>query len=99
MTFIQTIEFTTGRIDEVEAVMDEWVTSTKGVRKAQHSVLTADRDRANTYVQIVEFPSYDEAMENSNLAQTSELSGRMTALCEGPVTFRNLDTRRVDELG
>jgi hypothetical protein len=98
MTFIQTIEFTTSRIDDVEALMDEWVEATDGARRAQHSVLTADRDRSNTYVQIVEFPSYDEAMNNSNLAQTSELSGKMAALCEGPPIFRNLDTRRVDEL-
>jgi hypothetical protein len=55
--------------------------------------------RANTYVQIVEFPSYDEAMEHSNLAQTSELSGKMAALCDGPPIFRNLDPRRVDALG
>jgi hypothetical protein len=98
MTFIQTIEFTTGRIDEVEAVMDEWVAATVGARRAQHAVLTADRDRANTYVQIVEFPSYEDAMENSTLAQTSELSGKMAALCDGAPIFRNLDTRRVDEL-
>jgi hypothetical protein len=37
-------------------------------------------------------------MENSKLAQTSELSGKMSALCDGPPIFRNLDTRRVDEL-
>ena len=98
MTFIQTIEFTTSRIGEVEAIMDDWVAATKGRRTAHHAVLTADRDRANTYIQIVEFPSYDEAMENSRLAQTSEFSGKMAVLCDGEPVFRNLETRRVDDL-
>jgi len=98
MAFIQTIEFTTGRIDEIEGILDEWVATTEGARKVNQAVLTMDRDRPNTYIQIVEFPSYEEAMENSKLAQTSQFSGRMAALCDGPPIFRNLDTRRVDEL-
>jgi hypothetical protein len=98
VSFIQIIEFTTGRIDEIEGILDEWVAKTQGVRKVNQAVLTADRDRPNTYIQIIEFPSYDEAMENSKLAQTSEFSGRMVALCDGPPIFRNLDTRRIDDL-
>jgi hypothetical protein len=48
-------------------------------------------------VQIVEFPSYEEAMENSNLPETAEFSERVAKLCQGPATFRNLDVRRVDD--
>jgi hypothetical protein len=99
MEFIQIIEFTTTRFDEVEAVMNEWVTKTEGKRTAGRGTLTADRDKPNTYVQIVEFPSYQQAMDNSNLPETSEVAEKMAKLCEGPAIFRNLDVRRVDELG
>jgi hypothetical protein len=98
MEFIQIIEFTTTRFDEVEELMNEWVTRTEGKRKAQRATVTADRDNANTYVQIVEFPSYEEAMANSNLPETAEFAERISKLCGGPAIFRNLDLRRVDEL-
>ena len=98
MAFIQVIEITTTRLDEVQALMDEWVTRTEGRRKAQRSVLTADRDRANTYVQIVEFPSYEAAMANSRLPDTSEFAEKLRSLCDRPPDFRNLDVRRVDGL-
>jgi quinol monooxygenase YgiN len=98
MEFIQIIEFTTTRFDEVEAVMNEWVTKTEGKRTASRGTLTTDRDKPNTYVQIVEFPSYQQAMDNSNLPETAEVAEKMAKLCEGPATFRNLNVRRVDEL-
>ena len=98
MEFMQIIEFTTTRFDEVEVLMNEWVTKTEGKRKARRGTVTADRDKANTYVQIVEFPSYEEAMANSNLPETAEFAGKIAKLCDGPATFRNLDVRRVDEL-
>jgi len=98
MAFIQTIELTTTRIDEIEQLMDEWVEKTTGKRKARRGTLTADRDRANTYLQIVEFPSYEEAMANSDMPETSELAEKLTKLCDAPAVFRNLDVRRVHEL-
>jgi hypothetical protein len=98
MEFIQIIEFTTTRFDEVEALMNEWVTATEGKRKARRGTVTTDRDRADTYVQIVEFPSYQEAMANSNLPETAGFADKVAKLCDGPATFRNLDVRRVDEL-
>ena len=98
MAFIQIIEFTTTRFEEIEALMDEWVTRTEGKRKAHRGTVTTDRDRPNTYVQIVEFSSYEEAMANSELPETAEFAERAGKLCDGPPTFRNLDVRRVDEL-
>lgn len=98
MPFIQIIEVTTKKLDEIEFLMDEWVTKTEGKRNAQRATLTADRDQPDTYVQIVEFPSYEKAMANSELPATSEFAERLTKLCEAPPTFRNLDVRRVDEL-
>lgn len=99
MAFIQIIELTTNRLSEVEALMDEWTEKTEGKRQAQRSVLTSDRDRPDTYVQIVEFPSYEAAMENSNMPETTDFAERIAKLCQGPMTFRNLDLRRTDQLG
>ncbi len=74
MRFIQIFEFEATRIDEVEALMDKWVTQSAGRRKVGRSALTADRDRPQTYVQIVEFSSYEEAMQNSALPETAEFA-------------------------
>ncbi len=94
MRFIQIIEFTTGRIEELDALFDQWLDQTQGKRTATRGVQTRDRDRANTYVQIVEFPSYEEAMTNSDLPETTEFAARMAELCDRPPTFRNLDVAR-----
>jgi hypothetical protein len=94
MRFIQIIEFTTSRIDEFETLLDEWLDKTQGKRSASRGVQTLDRDRDNTYVQIVEFPSYEEAMANSDLPETTEFAARMAELCDGPATFRNLNVIR-----
>jgi quinol monooxygenase YgiN len=98
MPFIQIIEATTSRIGEVESLMDEWVTRTEGKRKTQRAVLSEDRERPNTFVQIVEFPSYEEAMANSSLPETSEFAEKLAKLCDAPPSFRNLDVRRMDDL-
>ncbi len=91
MTFIQIIELTTSRADEMDALFQEWLQRTQGERTATRVVLTRDRDRPNTYVEVVEFPSYEEAMVNSELPETAEVAARLADLCDAPPTFRNLD--------
>jgi len=98
MAFVQIIEFTTTRMDEIEALMQDWVAQTEGRRTAQREVHTQDRDRPNTYVQIVEFPSYEAAMANSGLPETAAFAEQIAKLCDGPPTFRNLDVQRVEAL-
>jgi quinol monooxygenase YgiN len=98
MSFIQIIEFKTSRIDEFDAALDMWLDKTKGKRAATRATQTRDRDQPNTYVQIVEFPSYEEAMVNSNMPETREFAGRLEELCDGPRTFRNLDVTREDQM-
>ena len=95
MKFVQLIEFHSSRIDEVNAVMDEWTASVDGQADLPTRVLEgADRDRPGTYIQIVEFPSYDVAMRNSNKPETGEFAARLAKLCEGEPIFRNLDVTR-----
>jgi len=98
MAFIQVIEITTTRLDDIETIMQQWLAATEGRRSAHRSTLTKDRDRPDTYVQIVEFPSYDEAMTNSNLPETAAFAEKLAKLCDAPLAFRNLDVTRVDQM-
>jgi hypothetical protein len=98
MPFVQIIELKTSRPDEVEALVADWRDKTAGKRTAQRGMFTADRDRAGTYVQIVEFPSFESAMSNSELPETAELAEKIRALGDGDMVFRNLDVRSVEEL-
>ena len=94
MSFIQIIEFTTSRVDDVNALLDEWLEKTRGKRTATRGAQCRDRDRADAFVQIVEFPSFAAAMANSELPETAEVAARLEKLCDGPPTFRNLDVTR-----
>jgi len=62
MNFVQIIEFSTTREADVDALLDQWLERTRGKRTATRGVQTRDRERANTYVQIIEFPSYEDAV-------------------------------------
>lgn len=94
MKFVQIIEFATTREADVDALLDQWLERTQGKRTATRGVQTRDRDRANTFVQIIEFPSYEDAVANSELNETSEVAVHLAELCDGPPTFRNLDVTR-----
>jgi hypothetical protein len=98
MAFVQIIEMTTTKVPEIEELMSAWMAATEGRRSARRSLLAKDRERADTYVQVVEFPSYEEAMANSALPETSAFAEQLSALCVSGPTFRNLDLVRMDEL-
>lgn len=91
--FIQIIKFSTSRIDEVTALRDELLPQDGST--VVRAVICADRDKENTYVNIVEFESYESAMENSNRPETTEFAAKMAELCDGPATFHNLDVQEV----
>ena len=98
MTFIQLIETTTTRRDEIDTLVERWRSRTEGRRTARRSTATHDRDRPGTYILIVEFPSYEDAMANSALPETADFAERLAKLSDSPPVFRNLDVERVDEL-
>jgi hypothetical protein len=85
--FVQIIEFTTSRIDEIEKLAE----SMDDMGFARRATITADRDRSGTYLNIVEFDSYDEAMQNSSRPEVGEFAGKLAELCDGPPRFYNLD--------
>ncbi|MDQ2791472.1 MAG: hypothetical protein M3Y73_17895 [Actinomycetota bacterium] len=90
--FVQIVEFKTSHIDEVQALVDEMRPQMEAAgATARRGTATADRDRPGYYLTIIEFDSYESAMENSNRPETSEFSAAMAKLCDGPPTFYNLD--------
>jgi hypothetical protein len=96
--FAQIIEFTTGQIDAFNANLDAWMAKTEGRRIPHHAVVRKDRDAQDRYVFMVEFSSYDQAMENSNRPETAEFAAFLSGICDGPLTFRNLDVLREEDL-
>lgn len=91
MKFVQIIEYTTTKPDEAQAALDEFLAATKGKRANQSGTVARDRDRPDVYVNIIEFPSYEVAMENSEKPETKALAEKMMKIADGPPTFRNLD--------
>lgn len=93
--FIQIIEFSTSRIDEMHALQDRWRDTHPDMGPTRITV-AADRERPGTYLTIVEFDSYDEAMRNNEHPLTAQFAAEMQALADAPPTFRNLDVERVE---
>jgi hypothetical protein len=91
--FVQIMEFETSRIDEVIALIEKMRVDRGDSLLSTAAKLTADRDRPGSYVNIIEFDSYEAAMENSNDPATSEFAQTMGALLDGPPRFLNLDVR------
>jgi hypothetical protein len=89
--FVQLIEYTTSKPDEAQAALDTFLAATEGQRANSHGMATRDRDRPNTYVQVVVFPSYEQAMKNSELPATQAMAEAMMKITDGPPSFRNLD--------
>ena len=92
--FVQIIEVQSSRMDELRQLTDDY----RAKREADasgpmpaRSVLTEDRDRPGVFLNVVEFSSYEEAMENSQRPDTGEFARRMAELCDAPPRFYNLD--------
>ena len=98
MKFTQIIEFSTTRIDELNATLDTWITSTEGNRIPHRAVLRRDREAEDRYLLMVEFSSYDQGMENSKRPATAEFASFLSGICDAPPTFRNLDVLREEDL-
>jgi hypothetical protein len=92
MAFVQVIEYTTTKWDEIHAIAEEFRKAREqtGGPKPTSIMMVKDRDRPNTYRTVARFASYEEAMENSNRADTTEMAQRIAALCDEQ-TFHNFD--------
>jgi hypothetical protein len=94
MSFIQIIEYETDRPDEMwalgEARRSEMGEAPPGFRIS----ITQDRDNPSRFLTIVEFPSYEMAMENNQRPETDSFAKEMAALCTSGPRFHNLDVKR-----
>src|SRR5690242_13927170 len=94
MSFVQIIEYETDRPDEVWALGEARSAEMGEAPPGFRLLVTQDRDNPNRYLTIVEFPSYEMAMENSNRPETDEFARQVAALCTSPPVYRNLDVKR-----
>jgi hypothetical protein len=94
MGFIQIIEYETDRPDEMWALGDARIAEMGDPPPGFRLTITQDRDNPSRYVTVVEFPSYELAMENSALPETDTFARKMAALCTAGPHFRNLEVRR-----
>ena len=80
MQFIQIIDVHTDHFESIDALDREWEAATEGRRTIKRSVVTRDRNDATHYVILAVFDSYESAMENSNLPETSTLAAKLGEL-------------------
>jgi len=99
MKFVQIIEFTTSKGDEVAQLDEEWIAATAGKTTATRVLRCVDRNDPKRQFTIVEFPSYEAAMKNSELPETGAMAEKMAALCDGPPTFYDLEVTQTHDLG
>jgi hypothetical protein len=98
MTFVQVIEYETEEAERFSTLMDEWLRVTEGKRTATHSSVGMDRDKPTHFMQMVEFPSYESAMRNSDLPETRHIAEEMQQACITPPRFVNLEIVRDERL-
>lgn len=93
--FVQIAEVRVTDMDRVLPKIIEaetaWRSATVGRRMAVRERLYADRDTPGRYLAVNEFPSYDLAMENSNLPETGALAETVGALVDDVSGYWNLD--------
>ncbi len=97
MTFIQTISFSSDRMEEMQELMDRFRQAQTQPSPGLVRVSVAkDRDDEGRYMVIAEFDSYEVAMENSARPETDAFAKEMATLTSGQPTFGNYDLIRVD---
>jgi hypothetical protein len=85
MSFVQIIDLHTKNVDEIQNLT------------LRRSVIGRDRNDPDHYLILAFFDSYESAMTNSNLPETTEFGKKQGALVDGPMQFIDLDV--VDDRG
>lgn len=99
MGFIQIIEYRSSKGEEIRKLDEEWIETSGAESTATRVTQCVDRKDPERYFTIVEFPSYEAAMKNSEKPETKAMSEKMSALCDGPPTFYDLDVTDTRDLG
>jgi plasmid stability protein len=93
--FLQLIEFHTHDLEAFRRLAEEWRERIGREGTARWAVVAADRDRPDTYLELVAFPDFASAMRNSEHPVTSDFAKRMQEATDGEAQFRNLDVRQL----
>lgn len=91
MSFVQIIDMHTKNVDEIQNLEREWEKATEGKRTLRRSIVGRDRNDPEHFLVLAFFDSYESAMENSNLPETTEFGQKQSALVDGPMQFIDLD--------
>ncbi|HWD03546.1 MAG TPA: DUF1059 domain-containing protein [Amycolatopsis sp.] len=96
--FVQLIEFRADaeRLTQFDELAEQWKRDIGAERTAGWFFVGADRDEPGHYVQIVGFPSYEDAMTNSKHPATARIAAGMGEIVDGAPTYRNLDVVRAE---
>src|SRR5262245_5275439 len=91
VSFVQIIEYETDRPDEIMALGESQRSEMPDAPDGFRVTVTRDRDNPNRYFTIVEFPSYEEAMDNNARPETDAFARQLAALCTSGPSYSNLD--------
>jgi len=91
--FIQLVEFETNDIEAVQNAIQKFRDEHPDIMTFTTSRVAEDRDKPGTYISIVEFPSYEEAMKQSNHPALSEFVQSIGLELMANPRFRNLEVK------
>jgi hypothetical protein len=91
VSFVQIIDMHTKNVDEIQGLEREWEKATEGKRTLRRSIIGRDRNDPDHYLVLAFFDSYESAMTNSNLPETTEFGKKQSALLDGAMQFTDLD--------
>ena len=98
MAFIQIIEFQTGRIDEFDALLDQWLTAVQGLAD-RHSVGAHQGPRPAQHLRADRgVPELREGSGELEPTETAVFAESLGKLCDAPPAFRNLDVTREEPM-
>ena len=93
--FVQLIEFHTKDVDRIRDLAEQWRDRIGREATARWGIVAVDRDRPDTYLEVVAFPDHESAMRNSEHPATSDFAKQMQEVTDGETGFRNLDVVQV----
>jgi hypothetical protein len=93
--FLQFVEFHARDLGGFRTLLELWRERMGPETTARWGIVGADRDRPDTYVEVVAFPDHAAAMRNSEHPVTTDFAKQMQEVTEGEAGFRNLDVAMV----
>jgi len=92
--FVQVINGrTSGSLEDIQRLDDEWDRATEGRRTIRRSFLLQDRADPSHFVVLAFFDDAEAAKVNSELPETDALAKTMMARAIGETTFTDFDLK------